>query len=143
MLKKKFYSKRYVHGTGAMNTMDTAASNRIHSLRNPCCGQVVKKMPDYNASKHTQDVKQKILECSNQQKFGTISGNDVILCNGDILTNAAGETCKIMNVGGKEIGVYTKDLTTRTASEHIAYNKASRRVIEKPIDMPNLAVHIC
>lgn len=147
MLRRKFFSQRFVKQSGPMNTADPIASssNRIASLK--CCNQIVKKMPDYSASKHLEDIKQVTLECEEKQRFGEISGNDVILCDGTIVKNASYNPtrCQLTNckTSTTQTIVYTKDMSIRTASEQIAYNKARLRTINKPINMPNLRVHTC
>ena len=148
MLRRKFFSQRFVNHAGPMNTDGPIASssNRIDKLLK-CCKPIVKKMPDYSASKHLEDIKQVTLECEEKQRFGEISGNNVILCDGTIVKNAAYNPtrCQLTNCNTSttQTIVYTKDMSIRTASEQIAYNKSRLRTITKPINVSNLSVHTC
>lgn len=142
MLRRKYLEKKRVHRDGAMNTGGPIASSRNKILRlRHNIRPVVKIMPDFSASKHIHDKKSEILDYQEKIRFGTVSGDDLILQDGTVIRGHNATVCNKTDCECTTTQTihFTKDLRIRTASEQIAYNRSHCYVADKPTNFKNLA----
>lgn len=129
MLRRKYLAKKNVHKGGSIDTAsaNTGNFNVLKRLKSRKTVNVAKLMPEFGAEKQVEDKRLSALKCHEERR-----------CENGVLVDIPDATC-VGSCNSRRTGVtITKDLHTRTSSEHLAYKKSRLRLIEKPAN-----IHSC